>query len=57
MFEITNLKQITMSQILNSKQINDSVSQNEKDAWIRCFGHWKLRFGIYLEFGACYLIF
>jgi hypothetical protein len=36
-FQIPNPKQISVPQIQNSKQ--------------SCFGHWILRFGIYLEIG------
>jgi len=40
--------QITMTKILNSKPVNDLTNQNDLYAQFQCFGHWKLKFEIYL---------
>ena len=50
--QIPNIKQIPMTEIQNPKPICDLEERATK-----CFGHWILKFGIYLYFGAWNLKF
>ena len=49
--QITNTKQITMTEIQNSKPVDGFMLRTVMDTYYQCFGHYLL------EFGACYLGF